>query len=248
MNKTNISWADMTWNPVTGCLHGCEYCYARKIANRFAPKLDDGEIAKGCGLNDVGDTNIPFPWGFEPTLYRNRLEEPQRTKKPQRIFVCSMADLFGNFIPDEWIQEVFEACEKAPWHKYLFLTKNPKRYRQLKRLPGENCWLGATIGQDKDKDYETIDEMAYLSNNFLSAEPLHYDISNMMDYDNIDWVIVGQETGNRKGKIEPEDSWIRFLRDGCIYYEIPLFIKEPLYKRFPIQEFPKGLEADHGKL
>ncbi len=265
MNKTKIDWCDMTWNPVTGCLHGCDYCYAKKIMKRFgmenAPLVNeiDGKVYDGIQLKEQYIDEImydlsspvvykgkkqPYPAGEKPTFHRYRLDEPQKIKKSQRIFVCSMADLFGDWVPDEWIQEVFEACQKAPWHKYLFLTKNPKRYRELKELPPENCWLGATVGQDRDKDHDTIDAMAYLSNNFLSAEPLHYDISNRIDYDNIDWVIVGQETGNRKGKIEPEGSWMRFLCGACKYYDIPVFIKEPLYKRFPIQELPRKLESE----
>ena len=261
MNKTKIDWCDMTWNPVTGCLHGCEYCYARKIANRFGCASEThyndcvGEecqwITEGTGkIHELHEPvydvdrghNAPYPFEFDPTFHRYRLSEPQKTKTPQRIFVCSMADLFGDWVPDEWIQQVFEACEKSPRHKYLVLTKNPKRYRQLAYIPPINLWLGATVGQDKDKDRETINEMAYLSDNFLSAEPLHYDISNIIDYDNIDWVILGQETGNRKDKITPKDSWIKFTVDACRYYNIPIFIKEPLFQRFPIQEYPMGLE------
>jgi protein gp37 len=252
MNKTKIDWCDRSWNPVTGCLHGCDYCYARNIANRFYSAEHERFLDMADGLSKELESPIrewktnrilPYPFCFEPTFHKYRLDEPQKIKQPQNIFVCSMADLFGDWVPEEWIQEVFEACDKAPWHNYLFLTKNPKRYRELTRLGGYNCWLGATIGQNEEKDRETIKEMAHLSYNFLSAEPLHYDISNIIDYDNIDWLIVGEETGNRKGKIEPLDSWIRFLRDACRYYNMPLFIKEPLCKKLPvmIQEQPHEL-------
>ena len=137
MNKTKIDWCDMTWNPVTGCLHGCEYCYARRIAERF--KCDNETFAKkhiNSSTDDFicyeGEYHCAFPFGFKPTLYMERLDEPQHIKKPHNIFVCSMADLFGDWVSDEWIQQVFKACEVAPQHNYLFLTKNPKRYENIR--------------------------------------------------------------------------------------------------------------------
>ena len=132
MNKTKIEWCDRTWNPVTGCLHECEYCYARRIAKRFGT-LDRDEA--GEGLEFVLDTPErfyelnepvrdsegkiePYPADFYPTLHYYRMDEPQRKTKPQTIFVCSMADLFGDWVPDSWIEEVFAACVKAPQHRY----------------------------------------------------------------------------------------------------------------------------------
>ena len=128
MNKTKIEYADYTWNPVTGCLHECEYCYARKQAKRFSSIV-------GIPNGKIHDLPINFtykckyPYGFDPTFHRYRLDEPSQVKTPSTIFVCSMADLFGEWVPDEWIQKIFEACADAPQHRYLFLTKNPKRYR-----------------------------------------------------------------------------------------------------------------------
>ena len=142
MKNTKIDWADSTWNPVTGCLHGCEYCYARRIAERFggASEIHNNECCHECqwiteGTGEIHDLNepiydfdngrnAPYPFGFDPTFHRYRLDEPQKWKKPRNIFVCSMADLFGDWVPDEWIREVFQACEAAPQHRYLFLSKN----------------------------------------------------------------------------------------------------------------------------
>ena len=95
MQKTKIEWCDMTWNPVTGCKLGCPYCYAAKLARRFGKS-------------------------FEPEFHSERLAQPAQIKKPQNIFVCSMADLFGEWVPDEWIKAVFDACAAAPQHRYLF--------------------------------------------------------------------------------------------------------------------------------
>ena len=120
----------------------------------------------------------PYPFGFEPTLHRYRLEQPKKWTEPRTIFVGSMADLFGNPIPDEWIEEVFAACEKAPLHRYLFLTKNPKRYVELYekgKLPlTENMWYGVSVTNpiQAEQAEESIEALPKKANNFISAEPL----------------------------------------------------------------------------
>lgn len=135
MEKTKIDWADSTWNPVTGCLHGCEYCYARNQTHRFGagwetasgnyPVLDEPMYGQRIGKDGKIETRKEvYPYNFTPTFHRYRLKD-YIGKKGRNIFVCSMADLFGEWVSDEWIKEVFAACEKAPQHNYLFLTKNP---------------------------------------------------------------------------------------------------------------------------
>ena len=162
MDKTKIDWCDSTWNPVTGCLHGCEYCYARGIAKRFSyegttldapPELQRrwimDSVRSGAGnrvlrypVDTIDGKRVPYPFGFMPTFHKYRLNEYQN-KKSRNIFVCSMADLFGEWVPDEWIEEVFEACDNAPQHNYLFLTKNPKRYEKvIDRYMPPNMWFG----------------------------------------------------------------------------------------------------------
>lgn len=166
MNKTKIDWCDSTWNPVTGCCHGCEYCYARSIANRFGAhmKSDDKineldspfmyitENENGIIVREKSKQN-PYPFDFQPTFHKYRLNE-YMGNKGRNIFVCSMADLFGKWVPDDWKIEVLEACRKAPQHKYLFLTKDPIGYSiwPTKKRPSiresgiytENMWLGVT--------------------------------------------------------------------------------------------------------
>ena len=146
MKKTKIDWADSSWNPVSGCLHGCEYCYARGIANRFGgynidpvgestficEKIDGTKVAmlthQLSKIDKSGNVHVaPYPYRFMPTFHQYRLGEPAKWTTPRTIFVCSMADLFGDWVPYEWIQKVFEACKAAPQHRYLFLTKNPDR-------------------------------------------------------------------------------------------------------------------------
>ncbi len=138
MNRTGIEWCDYTWNPVTGCRHDCRdsetgkpYCYAQPIALRFGKERVLGMLATPMQAALPGET---FPYGFDPTFYSHRLPEPSRVRVPGRVFVCSMADLFGKWVPAGVIRSVFEAMVQADWHTYIVLTKNPGRALEL--LPG----------------------------------------------------------------------------------------------------------------
>ena len=251
---TKIDWCDTTWNPVTGCLHGCEYCYARRIAKRFscegqtldAPAelqrvwLKDGGAdlrQKGCHvlrypveLKDSGRI-CPYPFAFAPTFHRYKLDEPQKWKKPRTIFVCSMADLFGSWVPDEWIMEVFQSCEDAPQHRYLFLTKNPARYIDLakKGLLPRKHWYGYTATkQDQLWRFTHAGECPCI-NLFVSIEPIQEEMRPCFStHTPADWVIIGAETGNRKDKIIAKKSWIDAIAEECAYSGVPLFMKESL--------------------
>lgn len=242
MNKTKIEWCDATWNPVTGCFHGCQYCYARRIANRFAEQdVKDQFLFKGDPRLHVLEDKIyvernrnrklasAYPFGFEPTLYRYRMEE-YLNRSGRTIFVCSMADLFGEWVPDEWIEEVFDACKKAYQHRYLFLTKNPRRYIKLaeqgKLLQTSNVWYGSTTSSPDDPLFYSDGFQT-----FASIEPILEDFTDsiqnqMSKY--VDWVIIGAETGNRKEKVIPEISWIDYLVKYCEAEKIPIFMKDSL--------------------
>ena len=162
MDKTKVDWCDSTWNPVTGCIHGCEYCYARGIANRFGSfETIDGENIKVINTSSTINcvevkekAGSPYPEKFTPTFHRHRLGDYEN-KSGRNIFVCSMADLFGCWVPDEWIEAVFDACRKAPQHNYLFLTKSPGRYIELekdRRLPwADNFWFGSSVTKVSDR-------------------------------------------------------------------------------------------------
>lgn len=276
MDKTKIDWCDSTWNPVTGCLHGCEYCYARRKAERFRG-LEPSEngawntIQYGKGKERLGVLNsaqvkkckdgkiirAPYPFGFTPTLYRYRLND-YINKKGRNIFVCSMADLFGDWVPDEWIEEVFAACAKAPQHNYLFLTKNPKRYLDLEisgKLPkNDNMWYGVTITNMKqvEQAYEAVERLPIRVNLFFSIEPLLEDISWHPRWSDMamnwwmDWVIIGAETGCRKNKVVPERKWIKNLVNDCGFMQVSVFMKSSLKDIWGeplIQEFPKKLKG-----
>ena len=253
MNKTKIEWCDSTWNPVTGCYHGCPYCYARNMINRFGK----AEYGKSAGemdvlelydpIKDENGKRIAYPTGFIPTLHRYRLRlNEYKDKSPRTIFVCSMADLFGDWVPDSWIEEVFAACKAAPQHRYLFLTKNPKRYLNYDQhldLPDlKNMWYGTTV-----TDTNTMFFHSDCHNTFLSIEPIMDDFSpdnTLMNINMAQWIIVGAETGNRKDKVVPKKEWIENITEVCKSQGIPLFMKDSLMpiigEENMIREFPWG--------
>ena len=233
MNKTKIEWADSTWNPVTGCLHECEYCYARRIASRFGG-YDEAECCPSPGAELNHQLTItrkngkkvaaPFPFGFLPTFHRYRLGELQHKNKPQTIFVCSMADLFG-----EWIYDVFNACNRFSQHRYLFLTKNPRRYIKLEEngwLPDEkNFWYGTTVTNPEQ-------EFFYSSarNTFLSMEPLLKPFGDAGHFDGYPpkWIIIGAMTGSGSKQHQPKQDWINEILEAARKLKFHVFMKDSL--------------------
>lgn len=209
--KSAIEWTGSTWNPVTGCVKvspGCMHCYAERMAQR---------------LQAMGQPN--YADGFNLTLHEHALELPLKWKKPQTIFVNSMSDLFLKGIPDEFIIKVFNVMAKAHWHTFQVLTKRPERIMDLDaELPwAPNIWMGATV-ENKDYTYR-IDNLsktgAYLK--FLSIEPLLGPIPNLNLYE-IDWVIVGGESGPGSRPMEP--NWVLDIRDQCHKAGVPFFFKQ----------------------
>lgn len=254
MVKTKIDWCDSTWNPVTGCIHGCEYCYARSIADRFGSlETIDGEKIKvintGFTINCVEvkeKAQTPYPEKFAPTFHKYRLGD-YVNKAGRNIFVCSMADLFGSWVPDSWIEEVFNACEKAPQHNYLFLTKNPARYVELAEKGilkcSDNMWYGWS--QTKNEDVKKLC-FPCSPNLFISVEPILEPVRPSLE----DWIIVGAETGRRKDKVIPQREWIEQIVEDCRKFDIPLFMKSSLADIWGeplIQEIPEGLRRKQGE-
>ena len=239
MNKTKIEWCDYTWNPVTGCRHNCPYCYARRIATRFQPK--DKRVNDGPKLAVVAD-KTPFQYGFTPTLYPLRLEEPKKLKNPSRIFVVSMGDLFGEWVPDHWIKYAFDACIDAPQHTYMFLTKNPTRYSELAQkgllVDKENFFYGSTATDSSMKRFVRPKGDNSKYSTFLSIEPLlsKWDFNPYGEFEDIQMVIVGAQTG--PGAKLPPAGWIEDIINQCKLSGTPLFLKDNLKWYIKIQEFP----------
>lgn len=258
MEKTKIEWCDSSWNPVSGCYHTCPYCYARGTANRFKGCDDspDGTapdkvvaLKERLKVTDAkGKTrNAAYPYGFTPTLHEYRLNDPATKGFGKTIFVCSMADLFGEWVPEEWIVKVFDACKAAPGHRYLFLTKNPERYWDLAKkglLPkGDEYWYGSTV-----TDPYTEAFWAEEYNTFISMEPIlepmgkaDTDENGKIPADYIDWIILGAETGNRKDKVVPERSWIEDIVQEFKDRGKPVFMKDsmiPIWGEEILTELP----------
>lgn len=258
MNKSSTEYCDFTFNPVTGCLWHCEYCHTLKMLrllssdvriNKGSPQLT--RITKDLYIlpkpfhNECGSTNHA-PAGTTPTLHEYRLPMISQKKKPANILVCSMGELFGDWIPEEWICRIFEACKAAPQHNYLFLTKNPQRYRELAnagKLPAlDNFWYGSTVTKNDDRFFG--DENY---NTFISAEPLLGELDVSAEpYKNAQWIILGAETGTRRGKVKPEQRWMRKIEGDCRKFGIPLFMRDnvetkAVWKEQIIQELPLQL-------
>jgi protein gp37 len=210
MNRTKIEWTDWTWNPVTGCLHGCPYCYARRIAARFGKTPEEKE--------------------YQPLFHPERLDKPLRVKKPSKIFVCSMADLLGDWVPDSWIRDVITAVRFASQHTFQFLTKNPKRYKRFNWPP--NAWLGATVVNQAAMPPARICDCYRIC--FLSIEPMLGPIQLTWKPD---WLIIGAQTG--PGAKPPERQWVEDLTTQAAGLGVAVFHKPNLGPGFDLREFPE---------
>jgi protein gp37 len=209
LNKTKIDFTDYVWNPVTGCNHGCPYCYARKMANRLRGR---------CGY--------PADEPFKPTLHDDKLVS-MFPSKPSKIFVCSMGDLFADDIPVEWINDVLRRVKHNRQHTFIFLTKNPARYSEFD-FP-QNAWIGYSItGNLYHKwDIRHQDNIKFVSLEPM-AEPMHANLGGYAQRIDFHWLIIGKETGNRIGKyiVTPEMlmSTIEFARK----VGIKIFVKDSM--------------------
>lgn len=211
MSKTKIEWTDSTWNPLTGCTKispGCKNCYAERLAKRLQ------------AMNNPNYRN-----GFTLTLHEETLKTPLKWKKPQNIFVNSMSDLFHDDVPEEFIFRVFDIMRTADWHRFQILTKRSERLAALSdRLPwANNIWMGVSV-ENEDYTYR-IDHLRHTSAaiKFISFEPLIGPV-NTVDLNNIDWVILGGESGPKARPLNP--LWVTAIRDQCLRHKVPFFFKQ----------------------
>lgn len=210
LNST-IEWTDATWNPVTGCTQvsaGCDHCYAKAFAERFR-----------------GVPDHPYEQGFDLRLWPERLELPLQWKKPRRIFVNSMSDLFHPDVPEEFIRTVFDTMERGDQHIYQVLTKRPQRLARLaKSLPWpDHIWVGVSIESNEVAWRADFLRRVPAAVRFISAEPLIGPI-NELDLDGIHWVITGGESGYGHRPCNPD--WVREARDHCVAEEVAYFHKQ----------------------
>lgn len=210
-SKTNIEWTETTWNPVTGCTkvsEGCRNCYALAMAKRLKAM-----------------ENPRYLNGFDVTLHDDLISMPLKWKKPKRIFVNSMSDMFHEKIPDSFIKSVFEVMNQASWHTFQVLTKRSERLQalspELNWTP--NIWQGVSVENEK-----VTHRIEHLRNSdaqvkFLSCEPLLGPLSHL-NLQGIDWVIVGGESGPHARPMAEE--WVLDIRDQCIDQETAFFFKQ----------------------
>ena len=231
---SKIEWTEKTWNPITGCIKvspGCKNCYAETIAKRLKRMGVDG-----------------YSRGFEPSLHLKRLLEPGRRKVPTMYFVCSMSDLFQNFVSFNIIDDIMRVCWATPQHTYQVLTKRPIRMRQYfstRHIP-PNVWLGVSVENQKH-GLPRIDVLRHITApvRFLSCEPLLEDLGPFVDLSGIHWVICGGESGYKARMMRP--VWARHLRNRCHDLSIPFFMKQmtkkqPIPEDLFIRQFPKTKE------
>jgi protein gp37 len=206
-----IEWTEATWNPVTGCHQvspGCAHCYAKTFAERWR-----------------GVPGHVYEQGFELRFWPERLETPLKWRKPKRIFVNSMSDLFHEQIPVEFIENVFATMRAAHWHTFQVLTKRHDRMTELAshlEWPS-NVWMGVTIENRRFVHRADYLRAVPAAVRFISAEPLLGPLEQL-DLTDIDWVIAGGESGPGHRRVDPD--WVRALRDQCAHEGAAFFFKQ----------------------
>ena len=222
----NIEWAAWSWNPVTGCKHDCSYCYARDIAQRF------------------------YPQGFEPTLHPDRLAAPYNTKVPacakddiakRNVFANSMSDLYGRWVPQEWIDAVFKAMADNPQWNFLTLTKFPKRAAEL--VYPKNVWIGTSVDlQVRVKPAEEAFSRIECGVRWLSIEPMLEPLTFSRP-EVFDWVVIGGASkSNKTPEWIPPSSWI--VRVASQFLDANPKVKIYLKTNGRPREFPGSINAD----
>jgi protein gp37 len=208
-----IDWTDYTYNPVTGCLHNCDYCYVKRLKD----------------------------YDMRPNFHADRLGDVDRLKVPSKIFVCSTGDLFGDWVPADWIYFVLQEVKKHPEHIFQFLTKNPKRYNEFE-FPA-NCWLGTTVdGTERTikNIYQMITSVPHDKVKFISFEPL-LGIKLLKEvpgenFQKFQWFIVGADSN--RGAEKPPLIWAEAFRKLSMRLGIPLWIKDNFNYPVKIKQFP----------
>lgn len=221
-----IEWTDYTWNPIGGCHHGCRWlmpdgstaiCYAETVANKFTKA---------------------YPDGFEAHYWRpKKLDDPIKQKKPSKIFLDSMSDLMGAWVPDDQIQQVLDVCRKAHWHTFQLLTKNAPRL--LKFDFPDNVWVGASsppdvmFGKSLDRNQQekmlirTLDVLGQVDTpvRWMSFEPLSWDVSSIViDSPPLQWAVIGAATNGAK-VYQPDPDHVANLLHTFDSFGVPVFFK-----------------------
>ncbi len=210
-SNSKIEWTDITWNPVTGCTKlsdGCKNCYAARMAIRL----------KAMG-------NDRYKNGFKVTLQHDLISTPLSWKKPKRIFVNSMSDLFHENVPLSFIKDVFSTMEKASWHTFQIVTKRSERLINIANKINwpSNVWMGVTVESQKYKHRINDLRQTPAHTKFISIEPL-LSLLPQLSLRGIDWIIVGGESGY--GARPMKEEWALKIKQQCLKNSIPFFFKQ----------------------
>ena len=224
MAKSSIEWTDTTWNPIAGCTivsSGCTNCYAME----FAKRLELMGIEKYDNLTRKSGSRII--WNGVVKECPEILNEPYKWRKPRKVFVNSMSDLFHENVSDEFIGRIWQVMRETPQHVYQILSKRPTRMKNfLKNADSDilpNVWLGTSV-----ENHEVIDRVDELQSTpaairFISCEPL-IDSIGKINLDNIHWVIVGGESGKNARPVREE--WIDEIFEQCKLTKTSFFFKQ----------------------
>lgn len=247
MAKTDISWSENVWNPLTGCSkigQGCKNCYAEKMAHRLRMM---GKPNYRDATDDKGN------WTGKITLIPEKIEEPLAIKKPTTFFVNSMSDLFHDHVPMSFIGSVFEIMSEANWHTFQVLTK---RYENAASAadrypPAPHIHIGFSVCNRKDAS-ESVEHLSFIHDagwfTWVSYEPALEEV-NWSEFDFIDWLVCGGESGH--GCRPFSWDWARDARNFCRAVGVPFFMKQGGGAKPPrgltdfpedlrIREFPRG--------
>lgn len=238
--KRGIEWTDYTWNPVGGCQHGCRW------------EMPDGTIAE-CYAETVAErvAQASYPFGFEHHYWRPEvLAEPLKLSKPARIFLDSMSDLMGHWIPDEQVEQVLDVCREAHWHTFQLLTKNAPRLREFE-FP-DNVWVGVSappsimfgkrlsLSQQIRMLNRMLDTLYYVNVpvRWMSIEPLSFDIAQYLVGSNLQWAVIGAATNGRIA-YQPKREWVENVLEVLDVQGTKVFFKGNLIWDEWREEFPR---------
>ena len=237
-----VQWCTHTWNYVGGCYHACRW------------QMPDGEIAE-CYAKDVaeGIAQAFYPNGFEHHYFHpERLDEPLKLKEHARIFLDSMADLMGHWVPDDQILAVLDVCRRAHWHDFQLLTKNAPRLLKFREAFPLNLWVGASTPPDfmfgkrleRHQQIRMLDRtLAILAQidvpvRWMSVEPLSWDVAPIFAANKpLQWAVIGAAS-NGPVKYQPDPRHVQNLLDVFAAQRVPVFFKGNLEWTPWLEYFP----------
>ncbi|MCX2477749.1 phage Gp37/Gp68 family protein [Pedobacter sp. MC2016-15] len=230
MAQSNIEWTELTWNPVTGCTKispGCKNCYAETMTRRL-------EL---MGLEKYSE-------GFKVRTHADTLATPFTWKKPKIVFVNSMSDLFHPEVPLDFIKAVFAVMNNTPQHIYQVLTKRSERLLQIANELKwtDNIWMGVSVESEKYISRITDLSLTPAKTKFLSIEPLIDEVKTL-DLQNIDWVIVGGESGAKARPLEKR--WVDYIKLKCESSNVPFFFKQWGKPKFNVDPNDPTIDSKH---